>query len=245
MNNLLQALRSNHPALAKKLEENFYEPPHLFGTTITKVALPLSAISQIIDRITEANLPPSIHQAVQKRKLSFISGRLCAEKALEQTGLTNAIVHRHESGAPKWPAGVRGSITHTNQFACAAVCRFAEVASLGIDSEMIFSDSTSNEVQLYCCTEYEITQFCAAENRNLIATLLFSAKESLYKTIHPTLNRYVDFKEVEVASIDWNASTFHMQSTAGGDLNSLSSRCQTYFCICSGSVHTSVQMHSN
>jgi enterobactin synthetase component D len=242
MNNLLQNLRNINPAMAKNLEANFYEAPHLFSTNITKVALPLSTASEIIDYVPEANLPPSIRQAVRKRKLSFIAGRLCAEKALEKTGLTNAIVHRHESGAPSWPTGVHGSITHTSQFACAAVSRFAEIVSIGIDSEMIFSDTTSNEVQLYCCTENEIAQFFSAENRNLIATILFSAKESLYKSVHPYLNRYVDFKEIDVVAVNWKTSAIHMQPTVQGDLNSIVARCQTYFCICNDSVHISVLM---
>jgi enterobactin synthetase component D len=240
MNNLLTGLRMAAPDLSRKLEANFIEAPHKFEGDTARVALPLKQVSQIMGCIPDENLPSSIQRAVLKRKLSFIGGRLCAESALERAGVANAVVRRHESGAPIWPANTVGSITHTDQFAFAVASRSTNVA-LGIDSENIFSDVELKDVQHLCCTESENTHLLNCANRNLIATIIFSAKESLFKSIHASVKRFVDFNEIELTSIDWHLSTLTMRSVSQhGDLNPLISNCSAFFCINDSLVHTSV-----
>src|SRR5437667_3257012 len=70
-------------------------------------------------------LPPTIEQAVPKRRLEFAAGRQCAHEALRVL----APLDGHSpigialDRSPVWPPGFVGSIAHTQGFASAAVAR--------------------------------------------------------------------------------------------------------------------------
>ena len=50
-------------------------------------------------------------------------GRACARAALANLGQGEAVIGIDEAGAPLWPAGVVGSITHTKGYAAALVAK--------------------------------------------------------------------------------------------------------------------------
>jgi 4'-phosphopantetheinyl transferase EntD len=47
---------------------------------------------------------------------------------------------------PVWPDGVVGSITHTGDFAAAAVAWAADIAGLGIDSEQVIDPAAARDI---------------------------------------------------------------------------------------------------
>src|ERR1700738_5557121 len=96
----------------------------------TALALPLSAE-------TRSRLPQALRHATQKRQREFLAGRRCAKQALQGLGAGSTHVAMAEDRAPIRPGGVVGSITHTGDFAAAAVAWAADIAGLGIDSEQI------------------------------------------------------------------------------------------------------------
>ena len=243
MINLLKKLRAEQPELSQELENCMVESPHYFEEDVPRVALPLSSAVKFLSCVPDACLPSAIQNAVQQRKLNFIGGRLCAEFALERLGFKNCIVLRHASGFPIWPTGVIGSITHTDRIACAAVALSEHADGLGIDSENIFTDGQLRDVRRLCCTANENSTLFSSTNSNLVGTIVFSAKESFYKSIHARVQRYVDFSEVEIAKIDWNLSRLQLRSIDTGELNEALKHCHAYFSIAHSSVHTSVQMH--
>ena len=242
MVNLIDTLRDENPKLARRIDTCFVQSPHYFESDIVTVALPLRYLVGIAAHLPAECLPPDIHRASAERKVNFIGGRLCAEAALRRLGFEHGVVNRQSCGAPLWPAGTIGSITHTGHFASAAVTLTDKAASLGIDSERIFSDSELRDVRNLCCTQNEIRRLFNDSNSNLIATIIFSAKEAIYKSIHPFLHRFVDFSEVEITSIDWRLSTLDVNPVTEGDVSQVLQQCHTYFSIENQSVHTSVQM---
>lgn len=245
MINLLKKLRAEQPGLSRELENCMVESPHYFEEDVSRVALPLRSAVKFLSCVPDACLPSEIQRAVQQRKLNFIGGRLCAESALERLGFKNCIVLRHESGFPIWPKGATGSITHTDQIACAAVALSENAVSLGIDSENIFTDGQLRDVRSLCCTQTENSTLFSSTNSNLVGTIVFSAKESFYKSIHACVHRYVDFSEVEIVKIDWNLSRLQLRSVDQGELNEVLKRCHAYFSLAHSSVHTSVQMQAS
>ena len=62
-----------------------------------------------------------VAQAGPKRRRDFALGRACAHAALSTLGHDMAVIGRRENGAPHWPDGVVGSITHTSGYAAALV----------------------------------------------------------------------------------------------------------------------------
>ena len=101
---------------------------------------------------------------------------------------------------PVWPAGVVGSITHCDGFCAAAVARKTQTSSLGIDAELI--RPVSDDVLRLIATEPEVDWIRraarSAQRRIPRELLLFSAKESVYKTWFPIMGSWLGFEQVRI-----------------------------------------------
>ena len=76
-----------------------------------------------------------VARAVSQRRTEFASARACARAALARLGEPPAPILPGARGAPQWPVGLAGSITHCDGYRAAAVARTADVATLGLDAE--------------------------------------------------------------------------------------------------------------
>ena len=76
-----------------------------------------------------------IAKAVDKRRREFSTVRHCARLALATLGLPRSPLLSGERGAPQWPVGVVGSMTHCAGYRAAAVARARDVVTIGIDAE--------------------------------------------------------------------------------------------------------------
>ncbi len=132
--------------------------------------------------------------AAAKRRLEFAAVRSCARAALAELGLPPAPIMPGERGAPGWPAGVVGSMTHCDGYRAAALARATDVASIGIDAEphgplpdgvgaMVIRDEEAAK----------IAELARAEPEVHWDMVLFSAKESVYKAWFPLTRRWLDF----------------------------------------------------
>ncbi len=140
-----------------------------------------------------------IAKAVAKRREEFAAVRFCARKALRRLGFTPSPILTGDAGAPLWPEGVVGSMTHCAGYYAAAVARAGEVTSLGIDAEL--DEPLPTGVFEVVARSEEIADL--RPRMTGAATvhwdrLLFSAKESLYKTWYPIARRWLDFTEARI-----------------------------------------------
>ncbi|MCD7436682.1 4'-phosphopantetheinyl transferase superfamily protein [Streptomyces lincolnensis] len=140
-----------------------------------------------------------VAQAVHKRRREFAAVRSCARKAMEKLGVPPQAVLPGERGAPRWPSGLTGSMTHCDGYCAAALVRATDLASLGIDAE---PDGPLPEGVLSAVA-------LPAEQERLLRLaethpgvhwdrLLFSAKESVYKAWFPLTGRWLDFSEADI-----------------------------------------------
>ncbi|GGU83018.1 4'-phosphopantetheinyl transferase [Streptomyces litmocidini] len=143
----------------------------------------------------------AVARAVVGRQREFATVRLCARLALRRLGLPETPLAPGTRGEPRWPHGVAGSMTHCAGYRAAALARTTDVLSLGIDAEPAapLPEGVLEGVSL------------PGERRRLRALtartpdvpwerLLFSAKESVFKTWYPLTRRELGFDE---ASIDF------------------------------------------
>lgn len=139
-------------------------------------------------------------QDASRRQLTFRAGRLCAARALTVAGAPTVDVGCDENGAPVWPPGWTGSISHSALIAVAAVAPAPAPSQrlLGIDVERILTPHEAEDVRRVCLTAREQGRVEVDTFRDSLTTLIFSAKESYYKAVHSRVRRYVDFNEVEV-----------------------------------------------
>ncbi|MGZ4554399.1 MAG: 4'-phosphopantetheinyl transferase family protein [Mycobacteriaceae bacterium] len=147
-----------------------------------------------------------IAKSVDKRRREFTSARWCARQAMVQLGVPEAAVLPGDRGAPQWPAGVVGSMTHCEGYRGAALARVEAVLSIGIDAEPHgpLPEGVLRAVSL-------------PEERNWLEheapagthwdRLLFSAKESTYKAWFPLTGRWLGFEDSHIR-IDPLAGTF-------------------------------------
>jgi 4'-phosphopantetheinyl transferase EntD len=114
---------------------------------------------------------------------------------------------------------VVGSITHCPGYFAAAVARTRDVVSLGIDAEPDEPLPNHGMLDLIALdTERaHLPELATARPGISWDRLLFSAKESVYKTWFPLARRWLDFKSAEVI-IDPLAGTFTARLLVPGPL---------------------------
>ncbi|MFI5528220.1 4'-phosphopantetheinyl transferase [Kitasatospora sp. NPDC051853] len=141
----------------------------------------------------------AISQAVSKRRLEYVTARLCARRAMAVLGIPPAPVRSGLRGEPRWPDGVLGSITHCTGYRGAVLGRVGEVTSIGIDAEpnQPLSPGVLESVALPA-EETRIRELRAAQPEVCWDRLLFSAKESVYKAWFPLAESWLDFEDALV-----------------------------------------------
>jgi 4'-phosphopantetheinyl transferase EntD len=116
----------------------------------------------------------------------FLAGRAAARKALEKLNpaLAQEPVFRSTTGAPIWPQGVVGSISHKANVAVAAVAKKVDHAALGIDLQEKISGERDQKLLHRICddTEKALIKSLKVQEENLGAWVL-SAKEAGYKAL--------------------------------------------------------------
>lgn len=151
------------------------------------------------------DFPNEIKGAVAKRKAEFLAGRIAAKQGLSALGLDSAQqqVGIAKDRSPQWPKDVIGSISHTSEFAVCCIAKMSDCSLIGVDSELILSAETAHSVAAEIHNEAELkllieTGFDTAR----VTSLIFSAKESLYKALYPKVCCFFGFEQARVSALD-------------------------------------------
>ena len=154
------------------------------------------------------SVPMTILRSVESRQAQFFFGRRAAESALFSAGSRSGSVGMLPSRAPKWPAGFVGSISHTDTIAAAVAGPKNSVRSLGIDIERIIKKplfQVFNNLVLHPQELDFLMNNSHLLSKELLYTLIFSAKETFYKWAYPLFEIDMNFQDiiiVDVNSID-------------------------------------------
>ncbi|MDI5973062.1 4'-phosphopantetheinyl transferase superfamily protein [Streptomyces sp. SL13] len=194
------------------------------------------SVAEVFGELPDAVLFPEeeafIARAVESRRREFATVRACARRALAGLGVAPAPILPDGRGAPGWPAGVVGSMTHCRGYRASAVSTADDLVSLGIDAEPAgpLPDGVLEAVSLPSERRRmaELQQWERESGAGAGTTggtgagpgagtaggtaarggpaqgqvthwdrLLFSAKESMFKTWYPLMKRQLDFSEAE------------------------------------------------
>ncbi|WDF42824.1 4'-phosphopantetheinyl transferase superfamily protein [Streptomyces sp. T12] len=140
-----------------------------------------------------------VAQAVGKRRREFAVVRSCARRAMEKLGVPPQPILPGERGAPGWPAGLAGSMTHCDGYSAAALVRAADLVSLGIDAEPHGPLPEGVLPVVALPAEADRLRRLAGEHPGIHwDRLLFSAKESVYKAWFPLTGKWLDFAEADI-----------------------------------------------
>jgi 4'-phosphopantetheinyl transferase EntD len=179
----------------------------------------------VVEELRDSRDLPALHpeeaaqvaDAAPQRQLEFAQARACARLALARLDVRGFALLNGADRAPRWPAGIVGSITHTLRpaltYVGVVVGRSADVVAVGVDAEA--SQGLDAALQPYGLTAVEQERLAAVEpeRQPLWAKIIFSAKEAFYKAQFPLSARRLGFQDVEVA-LDPAQSTFQVRLTA-------------------------------
>jgi 4'-phosphopantetheinyl transferase EntD len=182
-----------------------------------------------------------------KRKIEFLAGRYCSVKSISNLikNTYSGVIGINADRTPCWLEGVVGSITHTKGRASAAVAFQEDVLGIGIDSEVILSEEKAKNLKDGILSEVEQDNFLYTESEttfNILCTIVFSAKESIFKCIYPLMHRYFDIDEVEIFSIDLPMNQFRFSLSK--EMKNVFGRSDYVGCVCIDEqyVYTAVEL---
>lgn len=148
----------------------------------------------------------AIAKAVRSRREQYAATRHLARHIYARLGVEAQPLVNRKDRSPIWPAGYLGALTHTEGFCAVAVASERALRGVGIDAER--NQPLEAPVAAQILTEQEQRRLRdAGHDPSQLGALWFSAKESIYKAVFPTVQRYVGFREVEI-HVQLEAGTF-------------------------------------
>lgn len=171
---------------------------------LDEIVPPQVAAVETCDDPPGAQLHPDenavLRRAVASRRTEAGTARWCARQALAKLGLPPAAIVPGLRGAPVWPAGVVGSMTHCAGYRAAALAYRRDIAAIGIDAEphAPLPDGVG-EVVTSEAERDALAQLSDAAPRISWDKLLFSAKEATYKAWFPLTERWLGFRDASIA----------------------------------------------
>jgi len=142
----------------------------------------------------EIDFPRTLINAVPKRQGEFLAGRILACAALERLPHPRASIAIGEWGSPLWPKGITGSISHSNgKCVCLVVCDAARL--VGIDIEKVPTAASLKAILQEALNAEERDRILQQTTMDaaVLATLTFSAKETIFKALHPVVLQFFGF----------------------------------------------------
>jgi 4'-phosphopantetheinyl transferase EntD len=199
-NHLTNSARSANPARPSALLTR------IFGTHVRTAELRETADPGLLyaaEREFCAGFAP-------KRIAEFAAGRLCARRALEDLGVTNAPIAVNADRSPRWPPGIVGSISHTSNYGCAVVAHASDLTSIGVDVEIVGRVTAELDTLVFTARERGFLAALPTAERARAATVIFSAKEAFYKCQYAITQQWLDFQDVslELATSDLVSGAF-------------------------------------
>lgn len=136
---------------------------------------------------------PAFAASVMSVRRASGAARIVARQLLTQVGYPGWALLKTGSGAPNWPAGIVGSMSHDARLAVAAVAMRSDFGALGIDVEP--AEALPPELLDTVATPRERAAIAHDPYRG---RLLFAAKEAVYKAVYPLDRTFLDHHDVEV-----------------------------------------------
>lgn len=133
-----------------------------------------------------------------ERLRQFCSGRHLARQAIQALGGSIAPILRMENGAPLWPDGYTGSLSHSGELVGAIAGHRKDWSGMGLDVERLGRVHQDLWPILFTPGER-----CYLENKNgpsqrFLATAFFSVKEAFLKLPSPKSKQVQDYQDIEV-----------------------------------------------
>src|SRR5262249_28322071 len=109
--------------------------PDLFAPLLPTCAKVVEGPIVNLEHLLTPQESACVSQAVPKRRMDFAWGGTSARRAVKSFHSGDCSLLMDSDRVPIWPAGLIGSITHSNHYCAVAVARKTQVSAIGIDVE--------------------------------------------------------------------------------------------------------------
>lgn len=148
-------------------------------------------------------LPEKLLSSSSKRIAEFLAGRIVANYCMSSLASDVLPISQDPNGAPLWTDNYIGSISHSDNQVLVVTTKQHNKTLLGIDIEPVVSPNNAKNIARMILTPQEHKLFHSTGwSFHLFCTLVFSAKESIYKAFYPIVKHYFGFQRAELGQID-------------------------------------------
>ncbi|MDJ0382241.1 4'-phosphopantetheinyl transferase superfamily protein [Streptomyces sp. G-G2] len=135
-----------------------------------------------------------------RRQRQFATARACARRCLADLGRSPVPLLPGPGGAPGWPSGVVGSITHCEGYRAAVADLSGRTSALGIDAEPAGPLPEGVLGMITSAAERaHLAELTAADPATPWERVFFSAKEAVYKAWYPATGSWLGFRQAALA----------------------------------------------
>ncbi|WGW04504.1 4'-phosphopantetheinyl transferase family protein [Tropicibacter oceani] len=153
---------------------------------------------ELFDQL-EITRPAKLARAIDKRLAEFLAGRAMARVAQGALGIAGQVAIGDDR-APVWPDGLAGSISHARG-RCACLALPQGQGTPGIDIEAIAHGHALESILRMTLNDAETALIGTASQPDTVATLCFSAKETLFKALYPVVRRHFGFASARLQAL--------------------------------------------
>lgn len=195
-NTLLSPTRTfNAPPFIRRAESGYIRP--LPALTYCLVEYDRAHYRDELFQTFSQPFPAALVNAVAKRRAEYLASRYCGQVLLGQANAASMVIGTHER-VPQWPAGWRGSISHSDKYALVVIAPESAGLMPGIDIEQWQPEVMLETADMFASPDEQLQLSALAMPYPQALLTLFSAKESLYKSQWPEVRRYFDFQAAKV-----------------------------------------------
>jgi len=200
--------------------------PALFPEGVVVRAIELFEPSEAaLASFSSVALPERLATAALERKIHYLAGRSCARDAMGELSPPHrdVPVPTGESREPLFPEGIVGTVSHTKRYAAAAVAHASRFRGLGVDVERWMKIDAPPRLAGHVTVPGELTHLLETTGflPHEALTLVFSAKESVYKAFFGAVRRYFGFHDARITRVEERSGAFfgQLESHLTGELS--------------------------
>ena len=173
--------------------------------------------------------PDALSTAVRKRQAEFLAGRFMAKLALSKLGFSEGNVAIGHHRQPVWPDGAIGSISHSASMAVCVAATSQHLQGIGVDIELWLDNTQGNQLSNGIVNRAEQALLAAIDAPfSHLLTIVFSAKESLFKALYCQVKGYFDMLDASIVNFTSEQKTLVL--SINRDLSDDVRAGQTYTC---------------
>lgn len=148
-----------------------------------------------------------------KRRAEYLAVRYATQRLLRAWDCYDNVCSA-PNRAPVWPAGFCGSLSHTSECVIAVIAPAVGITIPGVDIEEL-SQPDIKEIADTFTTRQERDYLLSIENIDIetLLVIVFSAKESLYKSLYPEVGFFFDFDVACLCEINSQEQMFTLMLT--------------------------------